>query len=260
MKYHLKSKLNWRSRFQRGVARSFGLTLLSCFITSVAIESLAETKQIAVDSTVLFRPPPESERPENTDSAASRQNQQCLPNTEPEQPELTTSKQTVTPIVPEGNYGLTLTERPNFWLYLPRTPARQIILTIREEGLKPHWQQSVNLTEETGIVGIPLADNAPILEIGKNYQWAVIVVCNERPHPNDPVVTSWIKRVEPPVESSSQTELQKAADYARQGIWYDALNILVAEKSSTDNWQNIWFEYLQSGGLEVIADEPIINK
>lgn len=252
MKYLLKLQL-WRSLF--------GLTLLSCFITLVAIEqSLAETEKIAVGSTVLFRPPSEAERPENTDSAASRQNRQCLTDTAREQPELTTSKQTVTPIVPEGNYGLTLTARPNFWLYLPRTSAKQIILTIREEGLNPHWQQSVDLTGEAGIVGIPLADDAPILEVGKIYQWAAILVCNERPHPNDPVVTSWIKRIENRVESGSQTELDKAADYAREGIWYDALNILVAEKSATDNWQNIWFEYLQSGGLEAIADEPIINK
>lgn len=250
MKYLLKFKL-WQSLF--------GLTLLSYFITLGAIEqSLAETEKIAVGSTVLFRPPPEAEQPENTDSAASRQDRQCLSSDR--EPELTTSKQTVTPIVPEGNYGLTLTERPHFWLYLPRTSAKQIILTIREEGLNPHWQQSVDLTGEAGIVGIPLADDAPILEVGKNYQWAAILVCNERPHPNDPVVTSWIKRIENRVESISQTELDKAADYARQGIWYDALNILVAEQSAIDNWQNIWFEYLQSGGLEAIADEPIINK
>ena len=168
-------------------------------------------------------------------------------------------------MVPNSNYGLTAANRPDFWIYLPKTSAQQAILSIKEEGINPHWQQSISLTETAGIMAIELSDDAPALETGKNYRWAVILVCGNRPNPNDPVVAAWIKRVD---ESNTKgslpiapNSLEKAAWYAQNGIWYDALDILIeAKKSSLDNWDDIWLKYLQSGGLDEIANEPIISK
>ena len=233
------------------------LATLSCGLTSTA---LAE-----INTTVLFQPPPESEQPEDTESAASRQSGQCFQDLlESRQTDSLNDSTKLIPIVPDNNFALTISDRPNFWVYLPETSAQQAILSIKEEGVNPHWQQSINLTGEAGITGITLSDDAPALEIGKNYQWAVILVCGNRPNPNDPVVTSWIKRVDESLVNKGanySNELDKAADYARQGVWYDALNILVAQKNaSVDNWHDLWIQYLQSGGLENIANEPIINQ
>ena len=247
-------KKEYRSKLDKNWKLPFFFIVLGYLLAPATLE--AET----INTTVLFQPPPESEQPENTDGAASRQNQQCFKdfvtarNQEP-----TPTNQNITAIVPNENYGLTLTERPTFWVYLPQTSAQQVILSIKEEGSKPHWQQSVNLTGEAGIIGLQLSDDAPVLEVGQNYQWAVIVVCGNRPNPNDPVVTSWIKRIDAPVVNSSPTELAKAANYAKQGIWYDALDILITEGSSINDWRNIWTEYLQSGGLDTIANEPILG-
>ena len=231
---------------------------MSCCLTSTA---LAE-----INTTILFQPPPESEQPESTESAASRQNGQCFQDLlDSQQQDSLKDSSKLIPIVPNGNFALTVSDRPNFWVYLPPTSAKQAILSIKEEGANPHWQQSVSLTGKTGIIGIPLSDDAPALEVGKNYQWAVILVCGNRPNPNDPVVASWIKRVHESQISQRRsvnyaTELEKAADYAKRGIWYDALDILAAAKnSSVNNWQDIWVKYLQSGGLENIANAPIIN-
>ncbi len=241
------------------------LTALGCCLTSTV---LAE-----INTVILFQPPPESEQPESTESAASRQNGQCfqdffdesnLPETQAQDSFKNSAK--LMPIVPNGNFALTLSDRPNFWVYIPPTSAKQVILSIREEGANPHWQQSVSLTGKTGIIGISLSDNAPALEAGKNYQWAVILVCGNRPNPNDPVVAAWIKRIDESQISqipslNYETQLEKAADYAQLGIWYDALDILVAAKnSSVDNWQDIWVKYLQSGGLDGIANKPIISE
>ena len=171
------------------------LTALGCCITSTAF---AEIK-----TTILFQPPPESEQPESTEGAASRQNGQCFQDLLKES--LSDSPKLM-PIVPNGNFALTISDRPNFWVYLPQTSAKQAILSIKEEGVNSHWQQSVSLTGEAGIIGISLSDDAPALEIGKNYQWAVILVCGNRPNPNDPVVAAWIKRVD---ESQISQELRK---------------------------------------------------
>ena len=259
----LTAKKKHYRKFSKNWKLPFFLTVLCYSLTSTATIK-AET----INTTILFQPPPESEQPDNTDSAASRSgtldgNKQCFQDFVTNQDQKSTAiNQSIIPIVPKENYGLTLKERPTFWVYLPKTSAQQIILSVREEGAKPHWQQSINLTNESGIIGIKLAEDAPVLEVGKNYQWAVVLVCENRPNPNDPVVTSWIKRIDKSSVDSSQiasSELKKAANYAEKGIWYDALDILITEKSSIDNWQNVWSEYLQSGGLTEIANEPIIN-
>ena len=109
-----------------------------------------------------------------------------------------------------------------------------------------------------------MSKNAPILEIGKSYQWALVLVCGNKPNPNDPVVAAWIKRInESPAISyylPSKTRFEQAAWYAKQGIWYDALSILIEEKkSSLDNRNDTWAKYLRSGGLDKIANEPIVR-
>lgn len=147
---------------------------------------------------------------------------------------------------------------------MPVTSAKKAILTLKEKGRNPHWQQSVNLKEKPGIIGIKLADAAPSLEIDQEYQWAVILVCANKPHPNDPVVTAKIKRVAQSqvINNNSfdnYTALEKAAVYAEAGIWYDPLDILIAEKSSLTDWRDLWVNYLQSAGLDKMINEPVID-
>ena len=218
--------------------------------------SLSGTAIAEVQTTVRFQPPPESEQPKDTEGAASRQTERCPANLAARTNEQNANPR-LTAVVPQRNHGLTTAERPNLWIYLPETPAQQAILTIKQDGKIPHWQQTVAIADITGVLGIKLPETAPSLEIGKNYQWAIILVCGDRPSPNDPVVTSWIERV-PAKNNFSTSGLKLASIYAQQGIWYNALDTLIAEKSFLDNWQTIWNEYLQSADLEHLADKPIV--
>ena len=214
-----------------------------------------------VATTVLFQPPSEEEQPQETEGAASRQLGECSPKVSSEI-DIASNSPNLMPLSPQRNYGLTAMARPNFWFYLPPTSATKAILSLKKKGnVSPHWQQSIELTPEAGIVGIQLAANAPALEIGENYQWAIILVCGDRPSPNDPVITSWIRRIEESdiVVDAATPELEKAAVYARKGIWYDALNLLLTERSPSANWRDVWQQYLASGGLENLAQRPIIG-
>ena len=225
------------------------LIIFGCSLTSTAIAE--------VQTTVRFQPPPESEQPKDTEGAASRQTERCPANSLVADSDRPNIEPRLTAVVPPTNRGLTTAERPNLWIYLPETSAQQAILTIKQNGKIPHWQQTVAIANTTGVVGIKLSEAAPSLEIGRDYQWAIILVCGDRPSPNDPVITSWIERVAPK-NNSAKSGLEEASTYAQQGIWYDALDALIAEKSSLPNWQDIWSEYLESTGLEQIADRPVI--
>ena len=234
------------------------LIICGCCWNVVAVAD-TETK---INRTVLFQPPPEESQPEETEGAASRQGRVCSQEVTSSSDETLNN---LTAIVPTSNYGLTVAERPSFWVYLPETSATQLILTLKKPGRNPHWQQAVNLPEQSGIVGIKLSDEAPALEMNEEYQWAVILVCGNKPNPNDPVVTAKVKRVNKSsvVLNSSRdnnTPIEKAAVYAREGIWHDSLDILIKEKPSTNNWNYIWINYLQSAGLNEISDEPVVGR
>lgn len=236
------------------------INLLIGLSLTLATAAIADTN--SVNTTVLFQPPPEESQPEETEGAASRQDKVCSQDLMASQTKRDSLK--LTAIVPKRNYGLTVAEYPTFWVYLPQTSARQAILSIKAEGTSPHWQQTIELAGESGTMGIKLSDVAPALETGKNYQWAVTLVCGSSPHPNDPVVVAWIRRVAEPnvvnYQLGTTSKLELAQMYARQGIWYDTLDILfAARKSSLANWQEIWHTYLQSGGLVKIADEPVVD-
>ncbi len=252
----------WQSIKYCGKLNDQLISLISLITFTLLLTSVATAN---VDPVILFQPPPEEEQPESTEGAASRQNQQCDRDlVHSQQKEYTPHPLNLTAIVPDSNYGLTVAERPDFWVYLPKTSAKQAILSIREEGKIPHWQQSIPLTGEAGIMGITLSKDAPTLEVGKSYQWALVLVCGDKPNPNDPVVAAWIKRVsESPAMSyqlPSKTKLEQAAWYAKEGIWYDALSILIEEKkSSLDHHNDNWAKYLRSGGLDRITNEPIVR-
>ena len=249
-KFFSKS-VDWRTNTNLNTMSiaSFAIALT---ISSLTLPAIAEIKTV-----VLFQPPPESEQPKSTEGAASRQSRVCASDSKTQQAQSDRLK--LSSIVPENNFGLTTAERPTFWVYIPETSASQAILSIKQEGNPPHWQQTVDLAGKVGITGIKLANNAPALELGENYQWAIILVCGDRPNPNDPVNTAWIKRIEPTEGEPIPTEaLEKAAVFAKQGIWYDTLDILVSQQPYVDNWQDLWIEYLKSGGLDGVANEPIV--
>lgn len=250
-----------------------GSTLLFLVTAFPASKTFAnEEKKDRVNTTVLFQPPPGEKPPEDTEGGGSRDDSNsCDRDVAEPRPKSAGDRNTLTAIAPIDSNGLTTVSHPTFWLDLPETSARQAILLIKEGSnsnwhqLATHSQQSIDVEGKAGIVGIKLAEDAPPLEIGKNYQWIITLVCSDRPNPNDPLVTAGIKRVDESQITinlpATSTQLDRASLYAEKGVWYDALDILVGSKSSLSDWNNVWLKYLQSGGLaNDIAHKPIIGE
>lgn len=210
---------------------------------------------------VLFKPSGGG-KPPTTRGAGSRSDRLCPQDAPTNLGDSAAKPLALTALVPSEQSGLTWAERPTFWVYLPKTSARQIVLSVKA-GSQPHSQRFLPITGQAGIVGIPLAGNSTPLEIGKFYQWAVVLVCGDRPSPNNPFVTAWVQRVAPthPL-SQQQSALDRATRYGEQGIWYDALTTLATARRSQPAdpaLAKIWADFLAqpSVGLGVIANEPL---
>ena len=210
---------------------------------------------------VLFKPPSDDKQPDHTAEAGSRHPIPCLQDANSTTLMNSSSNQNpLMPLIPTTNSGLTIAEKPKLWIYLPETSARQVVFSIREEGTIHHSKTFIPITGTSGIISLqPNQDSLP-LKIGKNYKLSVVLVCGEKPTPNDPARDVWVRRVESPEPINQGSALEQAAWYGRQGIWYDALNSLIQARQSQPQNQDlisIWTDFLESGGLNAIPNEPL---
>lgn len=211
--------------------------------------------------TVSFKPPPDEPKPDRTSGAGSRQDNQCFQDASSVS---TILEDSLTPLVPISNYGLTVTGRPTFLIALSKTSAKQLILSIKENGTIHHSQTVLSLKDSSGIISISPSENSPPLEIGKEYRWSVVLVCGEKPRPDDPAIASWVRRVAPPQAIPSKLDkenvLIQAKWYGEQGLWYDALLAIVKAKRSqpeSEEMTKIWSNFLASVGLQEVSSKPL---
>ncbi len=88
----------------------------------------------------------------------------------------------------------------------------------------------------------------------------MVLVCGEKPSPNDPAFETWVRRVDTPEPLDQGSALEQAAWYGELGIWHDALNSLIEARRAQPHNQDlidIWANFLESGGLKDIATEPL---
>ena len=238
-----------------------GLLVLSTAPTIAQSTADPSGRPYRTFSRVLFKPPEEDKKPKQTADAGSRHGAQCLQDaTSAALANSPSSQRTLIPLVPNTNFGLTTAENPILWIYLPETSARQVVLSIREEGTIHHSRTFIPITGSSGIISLQPNHDSPPLEVGKTYKWSVVLVCGEKPSPNDPAIETWVRRVDSPEPLNQGSALEQAAWCAEKGIWYEALSLLIQVRRLQPHNQDlidIWTDFLESGGLNAIANEPL---
>ena len=243
------------------VTFSVELIILPSLLTSVNAESNSanqpQTIQSRLTPNVTFDPPG-SGKPEDTAGGASRGG--GCPQ------EVISVGGCVIPLMPTSKEGLTTTDRPTFFIYLPKNSAKEVFFSLVDENNTNHYQTKIPLTGKSGIVQFTLPESAPPLEVGKNYRWVFIVIGEQGLRPDSPGVQGKIRRIQP--SSTLQTQLQnvtpieRAALYGKNGIWHETLASLAeARKLQPTDAKLVgeWEQLLKSVGLEAIASQPLLN-
>ncbi len=179
----------------------------------------------------------------------------------------------ITSLTPKDRDGtdevaLTLSNRPSFFFYLPSSPARTAeFLLLTDDDSTIVYQKTFILPERAGVVEYQLPEDAPALQVGKQYHWFITLGCDTAMGASgNPTIEGWVERTEAP--SALVKALQKADSgtyptlYAESGIWHEALAFLANERrkapTSTRSLAD-WRDLLKSVGLERIANEPLAN-
>lgn len=201
--------------------------------------------------------PPEKSQPGQTTGGGSRDGGSCAIG------KARNKNLSVVKLLPKSNIGLTVEQRPSIMVYIPASTAKKAFFSIQDENFKHHYQTTLQLPEESGVIKIKLPASLPALETGKSYKYSLVMICGEDLEPDSPLVSGWIERVEAKRNTLNQkASVELASQLAADGIWYDALSTLAELRKSQPNNQSFvhsWRELLNSVGLSEIAQEPIVN-
>jgi Domain of Unknown Function (DUF928) len=178
------------------------------------------------------------------------------------------------PAVNESVGGLTTAANPTLWFYTPYTlnaehPAEFVLLNDRNQYVYQTTLANAP-TDAAGIIKIALPSTVA-LDVGKPYRWALTVNCGAD---SSVFVIGGIQRVAPialpadsmpnaqPGSAAAQTaSLDRAALYAKNGIWFDALTLVAELKQAKPDDAAIaaeWQSLLESATLEEIENQPFV--
>lgn len=164
--------------------------------------------------------------------------------------------------------GLTVSENPTLFFYVPTTDAKSAVITLTEEGKDDVvYEKTFEISKSHGVVGLTLSNNGDSspLKLNKQYHWQFRLRCDpDEKTGADSVVDGGIKRVAQ--TSVLQNKLQKAAMadrpyiYAEAGYWTDTLKSLADSLAANPQDRLVkasWQDLLKSQGIAQGIDEDI---
>ncbi len=132
----------------------------------------------------------------------------------------------ITLLVPDGGVNHTTQAHPTLsWFIESEDIVDMEFALSHPDQAEPIYIQQVQ--SKAGLVEVTLPNSVPI-ELGTPYRWTVFVKCEDGEY--NVHTRSFVERVAESSVSSTTTmsPLERANAYAAQGVWYDALNTLVA--------------------------------
>lgn len=188
-------------------------------------------------------------------------------------------------LVPASGMGQTIAEYPTIFWYLPQTRAWGMEFKLTDSDNQeiystkyafarytPKDYQGTNAQLVVGTPGIlsltlPRLDGSSLpLKVGQEYDWIVRVICNPNDPSGDVYMAGTIERVS--IDPTLARRLQQATPeervvlYAKERLWYEALEILVKLRRDRPNDPAVitaWNKLLKSVGLDIIA-QPFVRE
>ena len=242
-------------RFIHGAILAIAVAAIAATVPSSLARVRVQSQPMVLSQNVNFQPP-DVTAPGNRQGGAHRGSKLCPADV------------SITPLVPRTNIGLTLTESPTIFVYVPQTSAEIEFTLLNENEDKVIYEKTFKV-EESGIVGISIpatGDNNKSLEVGKRYVWSFSMICSPEDRSADSVVKGFVQRIasQPTLNSdlANSDPMTRLNVYAQNGIWYETLSTLAELRRQTPGDARLtakWTQLLQSQGLESVAAQPLVG-
>ena len=240
-------------RFINRVALAIAVLAISVTLPSLLPPIQAVPPPVLLSQNVNFKPP-DVTAPDNRQGGTHRgcQLQDGL---------------SITPLIPESNIGLTLTEAPTFFVYVSQPAAQVEFVLLNEDESEVVYESSLKI-DKAGIVGVSISDKGKTknIEVGKRYVWSFALACDPQERSGDYIVRGWMQRIEP--QGNLKSDLAnpdprvRLMAYAKNGIWYETLATLAQMRRTAPDDASLkaeWTQLLKSQKLEALADKPLVD-
>lgn len=268
MNQHLKPIVS-----QRGIATFIvALVALPTWHPSAIAQTATENSRPVAARSLSFKPPPpppERDAPGHRGGGAGRS---CAVGN---QLPIALVPEYIRPLAQGGKniqvWGTTTSGHPTFWFDVPyaERAIASLEFVIQDNSSQPNDLYRTVLTPPAspGIVRVQLPATVAPLEAGKLYQWylKLRLQCGTKSQIAKEQLNGWVQRVNLSPSLTNQlkqaTPPQRAALYAQNGIWFDALTTLgelrLANPQNPQLAQD-WRGLLASIGLEPLTQHPLV--
>ena len=206
-------------------------------------------------------PPPPPSNPGSSSAGGRRDRSNC-----PQDAGMATNSPLLTALSPTTKPGLTLTERPTFLVYVPKTSAKTAEFSLRSHMGQGVYRTKIALTTTPNLISITLSAQAMPLEVDKPYTWSFAIICNADDRLDDRFVTGMVQHTTSDATRLRQIQQasprEQVALYQKAGAWYDAIAVLYRLRRSQGNDLSIstaWRELLEAGGVDTMIDGNLEN-
>jgi Domain of Unknown Function (DUF928) len=180
----------------------------------------------------------------------------------------------LTTLVPQTNLGLTISEYPQFFWYVPKTRAKTATFALfRGNDQDPQqsliYETTINILHSGTVMNfvLPKSQQLPPLVLNQDYYWSIILNCNTDDLFVNPRAEGWVQRVA--ISNSLKQQLSRAKPgdrpqiFAQNQLWFDTVSSLASlrcEHSSDSALLASWKQLLKSVQLDKIAEQPVHHK
>jgi hypothetical protein len=173
----------------------------------------------------------------------------------------------IIPLMPEKDvnslnyFPLTVSERPTFFFYVPKITGMGKFTLYEDLSTEPKKIYSTAFPVDVagGIISITLPTSVPALQSDRTYQWKLILSNGS----NDLEATGIFRRVQldrKVIDEIAKSEtIERAAIYAKNGIWFESIKTLLELKETNKEALNEWLELLKSVDLVKIAENRLVK-
>jgi hypothetical protein len=157
------------------------------------------------------------------------------------------------------NIAQTATLTPTLYIYVPDTIATTGELVIVNSQNQEVYQTQFALPKVSGIIKVKIPARAN-LKPENTYKWSFMVICDPRYRYKDKSVEGQLEMVKMPKSTEenlkNRTSLEKAMIYATSNLWFETLDTVAQLRTKVPEE---WTSLLQSVGLELLAEKPLIG-
>ncbi|ARV60540.1 hypothetical protein BZZ01_19595 [Nostocales cyanobacterium HT-58-2] len=182
----------------------------------------------------------------------------------------------LTALVPETQmgtqkvvWGQSASQNPKFWFFVPEklTSKLPVEFVLQDEADNYIYKTKFNPPETpAGIVSLTVKPTV-VLQQGKSYNWTFSIYCD----PDKPSTSVYVRgsvtqiAQNPTLQrqlQTAKTPIERAAFYANNGIWYDALTTLGEQIQNNQRkdaaMTSAWNDLLKQVNLSHVTAAPIV--